>query len=294
MAKSMTTLVVQLVQRVRDYARRRGILATIGTGVQVIFYTVVGWFGGESTAALARASSVYWNKGDQFGVDLKDYSHWEGYGPFQDGKRWDLLGRLHFEMFERLADFANVQRPIQDLIEWGCGGGMNAVHFVNEAKCFYGVEISQANLDECARQMRKRDFKDFIPVLIDAEKPEQALERIKAPCQLFLCTYVFQSLPSVDYANRVTELAYEMLAPGGLAMIQIRFGDGPGTGRSRKANYRRYAVAFTAYPIHEYWQVAERIGFKPLYVSLLPPGEAKYPHTSSSFAYFFLQKPLLA
>lgn len=259
--------------------------------IQLIWYMMIQLAGGESPEALARASAVYWNEGDKFGVDLKDYSHWEGQGVFGDGKRWELLGRLHFEMFEKLVGFAQVQRPVENVIEWGCGGGMNAVHFVTEAKRYYGVEISQANLNECARQLQGRGFDGFVPVLLDAEKPDQAVEKITEPCQLFLCTYVYQVLPGVDYANRVTAIAHQVLAPGGLAIIQTKFSDGPSIGRSRNANYRRYAVDFTAYPIHEFWQVAERIGFEPLYVSLLPPGEARYPHTSSSYAYFFLQKP---
>jgi SAM-dependent methyltransferase len=244
---------------------------------------------GEPSKSLQKDSGLYWNEGDKHGIDLKDYSHWRDHGPFKDG-RWEALGRLQYQMFEKLVTFAAVERPIGSAIEWGCGGGMNAVHYVGEVNRFYGIDISRANLEECDRQMRSRGFVGFRPILIEPEKPEDALEKVKEKCRFFLCTFVYECLPGVEYANRVTKIAHDLLVPGGLAMIQIRYYNGLSQTRPKRANYFKNATRFTSYPIDEFWILSERIGFEPLYVVLVPPPE-HYPLTGDTYAYFFMRKP---
>src|SRR5262245_58432804 len=56
---------------------------------------------GQSESVLVAASQRYWNSGDRTGIDIKDYSHWRGVGPWQDREKWLALGRVHFEMYEQ-------------------------------------------------------------------------------------------------------------------------------------------------------------------------------------------------
>ena len=181
---------------------------------------------GQSERELARVSMRYWNEGDKSGIDLKDYSHWAGAGPWRDRERWLALGRVHFEMFEQLCLVTQTQRPIANVVEWGSGGGANAIHFITEVRSFCGIEIAKANLDECGRVLTEAGFDGFQPVLISAEQPEHALEVAAAPFDFFLSTYVFELLPGRGYGERILRIAWQLLKPGGLALIQIRYDDG--------------------------------------------------------------------
>ena len=58
------------------------------------FYILRSLGRGQKENELIRDSIEYWNSGERFGVDVKDYSHWRGAGPWKDDKRWLTLGRL--------------------------------------------------------------------------------------------------------------------------------------------------------------------------------------------------------
>ena len=66
---------------------------------------------------------------------------------------WDVVGRGHLELFDRLARVVERKEQLGTVVEWGCGGGANAVSFAPRCSSFVGVDISQDSLDECARQV---------------------------------------------------------------------------------------------------------------------------------------------
>jgi SAM-dependent methyltransferase len=243
----------------------------------------------ESEAELAAASMKYWNEGDKAGIDLGDYSHWKGTGPWQDHQKWLALGRVHFEMYERLCLYTGVRRPLESAIEWGCGGGANAIHFVDEVKRFCGVEIARASLDECGRVLAEAGYKGFEPVLIAADTPESALQQAAGPFDLFLSTYVFELIPGRAYGERIARVAFDLLKPGGLALIQIRYDDGSNRSNQKTENYFDNACRFTSYRVEDFWVRMQAIGFQPLYVRLVPkliPG-----FSGDLYAYFAMVKP---
>jgi len=244
---------------------------------------------GQSEEELVRVSMEYWNKGDRVGVDLKDYSHWQGAGPWRDREQWLKLGRPHFRMYERLCLVTSTKRPLRRAVEWGPGGGANAIHFTDEVDEFCGIEIAQASLDECKRVLSEAGFESFRPVLISAEAPEQALELAGSQYDFFLSTYVFELLPGKRYGERVLSVAYTLLRPGGLAIIQIRYDDGSERSRQKNIDYYRHAARFTSYSIEEFWTLAQRIGFRPEYVTLVPEHIDEY--AGDLYAYFALVKP---
>ena len=223
-------------------------------------------------------------------VNLKDYSHWKGEGKFKDEQRWLALGRAHFQMFEESCRLIGLTLPLNAIVEWGCGGGMNAVHFAQQCRRFYGVEIAEASLRESARVLQEIQFEGFQAVLVAAQLPEQAIEAIHEPCDFFLCTYVFQVFPGKSYGLRITQIAHRLLKSGGAALIQIRYDDGSLDGAPKRRNYFRNVVHFTSYAINEYWLLAEQAGFVPEHVYLVPTPK-RYPHTDSALAYFLLRRP---
>ncbi|MFC2023762.1 class I SAM-dependent methyltransferase [Chloroflexota bacterium] len=184
-------------------------------------------------------------------------------------------------MFEKLCLLAEVTRPIHSMIEWGPGGGTNAVQFCSEVTHLYGVDISAANLAECERQLEMRGFLGFRPILVDAKQPELCQACMESPAAFFLSTAVYQHFPSKQYGVRVTELAHRLLADGGAALIQIRYDDGSERFKPRQRDYCSNVVTFTSYGIVEFWQIVTQLGFNPLAIVLDP---------KVNYAYYFLEK----
>jgi 2-polyprenyl-3-methyl-5-hydroxy-6-metoxy-1,4-benzoquinol methylase len=106
----------------------------------------------QSETALIGESQNYWN--DLSDQSLKQNSHWRGVGIFSDDTRWLALGRGHLDLYEEFRRVVDLKHPLKRVVEWGCGGGMNAVHFARLADEFYGVDVSSASLAECGKQMR--------------------------------------------------------------------------------------------------------------------------------------------
>ncbi|HEX6359899.1 class I SAM-dependent methyltransferase [Actinophytocola sp.] len=175
------------------------------------------------------------------------------------------------------------------VIEWGCGGGANAVHFAPRAREFIGVDISEQSLHECARQVEQGCDTPFHPVLVGVADPERALGEVGVPCDLFVCFYVFELIPTPEYGERLLRIAGEVLAPGGLALIQIKYDDGRWSTKPRRRAYRSGLAEMTTYPIAAFWELASRCGLQPETVQLVPKNEL-----DERYAYFLMSKPIAA
>jgi len=241
---------------------------------------IVEQFWPQSKSKIAADAANFWNSSDN-SSRVRDLSHWLGEGRWSDEGAWTYIGQLHFAMFEKLCLLADVARPANSMIEWGPGGGANAIQFCSEVTDFYGIDISAANLAECQRQLEMCGFGGFLPILIDGDTPEQCLELVKSPVDVFLSTAVYQHFPSKEYGVRVTELAHKLLADNGVALIQIRYNDGSERFRPKYRDYHKNVVTFTSYGIVEFWQIVLQVGFSPLAITLGP---------SVNYAYFFLKK----
>jgi SAM-dependent methyltransferase len=237
----------------------------------------------EST--IARDSQRYWQ--DTASRDFRSNSHWRGEGglPEQD---WLALGRQHLELFHQLARLTTLQLPLRRVVEWGCGGGANALHFAAEADEFVGVDVSEASLAQCAATLSRAGIHGFVPVLIDVAHPEAAVDRVSGPCDLFLCTYVFELIPSPHYGRRLLEIALRLLRPGAVALVQIKYATDASSTRSRRWGYKLWLASMTSFPIDAFWELAERVGFRPITVTLQPVQPLV---RDERYAYFLLEKP---
>jgi SAM-dependent methyltransferase len=239
---------------------------------------------------LIEVSRRFWSGGAKsVGVDLGDYSHWEGAGPWLDQERWLALGAPHFRLSERLCEYSGVRRPLRRIVEWGCGGGANAVHFLNEAELYCGVDITQASIDECRRALQARGYQGFEGAVVAPQDPEAFLERSREPFDFFLCTYVFELLPSRAYGERILRVASALLRPGGAGLIQIRYNDGSEGGAQLATRYFQDCARFNSYPIDQFWQHLEQAGLRPEFVHLVPTQLPGY--SGSRYAYFAFVKP---
>lgn len=231
-------------------------------------------------------SRDYWS--DEAHKTYKQDSHWRGGGIFADESRWLALGLEHVRIYEQFVQIAGLQVPLRRVTEWGCGGGMNAIHFGQFSAEFCGIDVAPASLQECAKQMELAGLHNFAPVLIDASDPEAAFSRVPGPCDLFLCTYVYECFPSPAYGIRVLRVAYNLMAAGGMAIVQIKYQQ-DWKSRSRMWDYGKNLAWHTTYRIEEFWQVAEQCGFIPKMVTLIPQQTLI---NDCNYAYFLLLKPI--
>ncbi|WP_400193780.1 SAM-dependent methyltransferase [Hymenobacter sp. B81] len=216
-------------------------------------------------------------------------AHWRGNGVFaHDDARWLAIGRNNLDRFRRLAGPQWPPRQPACIVDWGCGGGANAVHFAPGAARYYGIDITGTTLAECERQMRAAGLPGFVPVLLPAAAPEQVRALITEPCDLLLSTYVYELFPSKAYGQRVLRLTAELLAPGGLAFIQIKYSDLTLASQPYRWGYARNMANMTTYRIEEFWTLAEACGLSPQAVALEP--EQPLVH-DRRYAYFLLRKP---
>jgi ubiquinone/menaquinone biosynthesis C-methylase UbiE len=256
----------------------------------LFIYSIYYWFRNklnlvEAEEKLIKDSEVYWN--DKSKKVLKQFSHWREQGIFVDDARWLALGLQHLDMYKQFAHLTNFNDSLDRIIEWGCGGGANAVHFAKITQEYYGVDISNDNLDECKKQLLTEGLENFQPILIEASKPELVSNMIAETCDLFLSTYVFELLPSQEYGIKILKIAYQLLKTNGMALIQIKYSTGLSNTKSKKWNYNRNMTSMTTYPIEYFWALAEECGFKPQAIKLIP----KQPLVEDKrYAYFCLLK----
>lgn len=244
-----------------------------------IYQSLVNFMPAESELKLAQDACDYWSESETC-EKKKALSHWRGVGRWDDEK-WYQFGETNFKMFEKLYDMSNVSKDgVRTMVEWGQGGGANAIRFARHVSTFYGVDISQPNLDECSKQLENIGYDGFCPILIQPGHPESCLDMINNRVDFFLSTAVFQHFPSKSYGIKVLKIAHQLLKEEGTALIQIRYDNLEKKFMPKKRGYKWDAAAFTSYKIDEFWKRCEEAGLHPMYISLY----------TNNYAYYFLKK----
>ena len=240
----------------------------------------------QSDERLARDAQSFW--GDSPDAEMEFFQHWRGAGLFADDARWLRIGGENLAIYQQFARALSFPTPAARVVDWGCGGGANAVHFAKGAEAYYGVDISQAALKECAKQMAAEGLANFHPVHIDANAPETAADAIGHPVDLFYCMYVFEALPSPQYGERLLRLAHRLLRPGGMAFIQIKYQTADRRTRSKGYAYTLNMASMTTWRIEDFWHAASTCGFEPKLCTLVPWSDVV---DDERYAYFALLKP---
>lgn len=226
-------------------------------------------------------ATTYWTGAD--GGTWQSDSHWqEGLGEL-----WHTVGKESLAISERLVRVVGDGLPAGRTLEWGAGGGANAVEFAPACEEFVAVDVVASSLDECVRQVARVCNTPVRPVLIDLAEPETVVEQVgEASCDLFLCFYVFELLPSQEYAARVLKIARDLLAPGGVAVIQVKYSTNDVSTWSRRRAYRRDLASMTTFAVPEFWELAAAAGLRPRVVELVPRNRL-----DQRYAYFLLTLP---
>ena len=233
---------------------------------------------------LNREAAAYWNGGA--GSRFADDSHWASGSNFAHSDLWSRMGAEHLALYERMRRSSSSEpAKVRHVVDWGCGGGANAVEFASIAERVTGVDISQASLDECARQMKAASPSvPFRPVLAtDVAQPEDAA-REAGPCELVICIYVLELVPSPTYGLRLLRVFRDMLTEGGQVFVQVKYATGWRTA-SRRRSYQSDLAGIT-YRADEFWTAADGLGLRPEGVVLVPRNEL-----DERYAYFLLTRP---
>jgi SAM-dependent methyltransferase len=234
----------------------------------------------ESPQTLAADAGRYWSSSaDRPWV--RDMSHWRGQGRWADDAVWLQIGQAHVQMVEAFRRQSDRHHPFRRMLEWGSGGGANLLAFAPWVETYYGVDISPPNLAECARQAAGAGFGGWKPIHIDASHPAKVLERVDAPLDFILSTAVFQHFPSQSYGLEVLSILHQLLAPGGMAIVQTRYDDGSEELGCKDRDYQRNVITFTSYTIADFWHACGCAGFRPASVVL---------HPEPCYAYYWLCK----
>ncbi|MBU3751971.1 MAG: class I SAM-dependent methyltransferase, partial [Mycobacterium sp.] len=196
-------------------------------------------------------------------------SHWRDGSVFRD-LDWFDVGGQHLDLFRRLARTVEAPHRFDRVIEWGCGGGANAVHFAPLADEFVAADISAASVEECRRQVNSVCDTRVREVVVDYESPESSVDSIGTGYDLLLCLYVLELVPSKAYGVRILEIAHRLLRPGGLAFVQVKYATATRSTRSMRRRYVRHLANMTTYAIDEFWSVAQDAGLEPVALALVP------------------------
>ena len=237
----------------------------------------------HSSSRLTHDASQYWygERDDRWQND----SHWHSGSKFEDTGLWGAMGQEHLRLYQRLRQTASEPAPLKRIIDWGCGGGANAVSFAPLAEELIVVDVNAESIDECTRQVALAGSTPFVKVLANIAHPEEAARDIPRPCDLFLCLYVLELVPTQAYGLRLMRIAYNLLGQGGQAFVQVKYATGSWRTRPRRRSYRT-DVAGNTYRIEDFWTAMASIGFRPEAVALVPENDL-----DERYAYFLLSKP---
>jgi 2-polyprenyl-3-methyl-5-hydroxy-6-metoxy-1,4-benzoquinol methylase len=219
----------------------------------------------KNSENLEKASGHYWNM-SSMDARVKDQSHWCGAQRWRHD-RWFDYGDFYFNLaLKYLQGFAS-QNFIHELahktaLEWGCGGGAIVRPLCGNFAKVYGVDISQATLDECEKQMQKMGYGNFTKVCFSSQDPENVLQGVeKASVDLIISVGVFQHFPSKHYTRRVLGVMEKILEKNGYALLQVRYFDGSPKLRQKDRDYAQNVIYMTSFTVEEFADQLKDAGF---------------------------------
>ncbi len=228
------------------------------------------------------AARAYW--GQSGGADWKGNSHWRDSPVPGWAEIWDEIGGIHLSMYERFARCRDGEATDR-IVEWGVGGGANAVRFAPLAREFVAVDVAQDSLDETARQVGRVCSTPVRSVLVSLDDQSGRISDLDGNVDLFLCFYVLELVPSEAHAREIVRSAFRMLRPGGAAILQTKYR------RSAPqpppwASFSRDLANSYVVGVDEFWEHLGLTGFDVQYTELVPRNRL-----DRYYAYYFATKP---
>lgn len=232
----------------------------------------------NNTDQILSEVSSFWNGDDKPDDFIKTLSHFQDFGKWKkEDPLWDKIGLDNLARLETLKTLSG-KTKVDSMLEWGVGGGANAVKFSKEIDFFYGTDISLDSISECEEKLKAEGSNCVYQLThIQIEKPDIVYELVPK-VDFFLCTSVFQHFPTQEYGASIAHIAYQMLKDDGIALMQIKYGEHT---NYFNYDYNTHYATFTLYPLPLFWALMEQIGFKVLAVTL---------ETNIFYAYYYLER----
>lgn len=234
----------------------------------------------QSPRRLDEQAAAYWadSSAPRWAAD----SHW------QSGlqEKWLAVGPRQLAITRTL--LASIGRDVTAgrIVDWGCGGGANAVVLAPLCEELAAVDISSQSLEECRRQVLERTGRTVRTVLVGSAHPDRAIDVLgERSVDLIVAYYVFELLPSREHVVDVLATMQRLLVDGGAAVIQFKYDDGTQAGAMRRRNYRR-RIAQTTFAVDDFWNLCEQQGLEPRVLTLVPRDEL-----DEHYAYILLTRP---
>lgn len=240
----------------------------------------------QSSRTIEMDAQAYWRGPNG------DRGKWEADSHFRnaDPKLWDEVGMWHLAYFEECMRLRQAEHLVLDrILEWGCGGGANLSKLAQYTSELVGVDISEDALVECGQQIEATNGGwrgNFRPVQVSVTNPERALEAVPSPVEVVLCFYVLELVPTPEYGQRLLGIFHALLRRGGMALIQVKYTDGSWRTKPLRRGYKDNVAQMTSYPILDFQEIAEQIGFQVVNVKIVPKHVV-----DERYAYFMLVKP---
>jgi hypothetical protein len=231
------------------------------------------------TVRAGREASArkYWSDTDQ--PNWQQNSHWRDAPISGWADRWDEIGRTHLAMYERFARTLALECPGR-IVEWGVGGGANAVQFAPLCDAFIAVDVAQESLDETVRQVARSSDTPVEEILVAIDDQAAAVTEI-GPVDLFLCFYVLELVPTESHAREIVCIAHDVLRPGGAAILQTKYKRSAPPRRPWRPQAEDLANQYTV-DIADFWTLLTASGFTVHYVEIRPQTPV-----DQNYAYFF-------
>jgi SAM-dependent methyltransferase len=231
------------------------------------------------TVRAGRESSAreYWSDADR--PDWQQNSHWRDAPISGWVDRWDEIGRTHLAMYERFARMVPLECPGR-IVEWGVGGGANAVQFAPLCDAFVAVDVARESLKETVRQVGMASDTPVEEVLVAIDDQGAAVAEI-GTVDLFLCFYVLELVPTESHAHEIVRIAHDVLRPGGAAILQTKYKRSAPPRRPWRPQAEDLANQYTV-DIADFWTLLTAFGFTVHYVEIRP----RTP-VDQNYAYFF-------
>jgi SAM-dependent methyltransferase len=240
----------------------------------------------ESEQAIMRDAQEFWTRKTR--IDNAEWWHIRDNKILSD-KQWLSIGIGHVEMYRKWMRMYGSEQPLDRVVDWGCGGGANAVAFAPLCKEIYLVDPSTDAINETIRQLQQKSIQTkTTPIQLQIADPLGASRSIPGGIDLFLCLYVFEVFPSRAYANQIMRIAFDLLRKGGFAFIQFKYQTKDWRTRGRAWSYHRNVTKMVSYRVEEFWDEACEIGFVPEAIQLVPKSN-EVP--DFHYAYYLLRKP---
>ncbi len=224
----------------------------------------------------------YWSA--QSDQQWKTNAHWRDAAGGDWSEIWAEVGATHVHMYERLARAVELPRPAR-ILEWGVGGGANAVAFAPLCDEFIAVDIVQESLDETARQVAAVCDTPVERVLVALDDQAHGTDHLSASVDLFLCFYVLELVPSARHAREIVDIAMRLLRPGGVAILQTKYRRSAPRWKLWKAFGERLANQYTV-EIAPFWELLMALGFEVVAGELTPSNRL-----DRHYAYYFTRRP---